>query len=171
MYLPGMQGVAPGSLIEKTVLIQARPGVIYQALTEARDLAHWFCDRASSEPRVGGELRALWKTGKEGQKGRALFTRIIPEELVELRWIDDGQGTLPEEKACHTLSYTIRSGRGTTTEVVMRDSDQPMEDLEAFERLSTGWNGVLLELKDYCERKERSAKRRFNAAPTGLPTV
>ena len=96
---------------------------------------------------------------------------MIPEELVELRWIDDGQGTLPEEKACHTLSYTIRSGRGTTTEVVMRDSDQPMEDLEAFERLSTGWNGVLLELKDYCERKERSAKRRFNAAPTGLPTV
>jgi uncharacterized protein YndB with AHSA1/START domain len=164
-----MQTEERAGLICKTVLIQAHPAVIYQALTEARDLAHWFCDRVSSEPRVGGELRADWKTGKDSTRGRAIFTRIVPDEIVELRWVDDGQGPLPEDRAHHVLTYTIRSRRGTT-EVVMCDSDRPMADTEAFECLNDGWNSVLLELKDYCERKERSSKRRSaDARPTPDP--
>lgn len=142
--------------IEKKVLIQASPALVYEALTNARDLARWFCDRASSDPRVGGELVAYWKAGRASQKGRAVYTQLVPGELVELLWIDDGRGPDPEN-AHHILSYTVRLKRGHT-EVVMRDADYPPPDDEVYSILDEGWNSVLLELKDYCESKERSGK-------------
>jgi uncharacterized protein YndB with AHSA1/START domain len=78
--------------IEKKVLIQAPPHIIFNALTDARDLVRWFCDRASSEPREGGELVAYWKSGKTGIKGRARYVRLEPDTLVELLRVDDGHG-------------------------------------------------------------------------------
>jgi uncharacterized protein YndB with AHSA1/START domain len=144
--------------IEKKVLIQAGPAVIYRALTEARALVQWFCDRASSDARVGGEMAVYWRAGKEGHKGRATFTRLVPRESVELRWVDEPS---------HVLSYTIRTRRGTT-EVLMRDEDPSPQDDEVFAHLDAGWNGVLLELKDYCERRERSSRRR--PAVTSAPS-
>jgi uncharacterized protein YndB with AHSA1/START domain len=142
--------------IEKKVLIQAPPDIIFNALTDARDLVRWFCDRASSEPREGGELVAYWKSGKTGIKGRAKYVRLQPDTLVELLWIDDGQGG-PSDTATHSLSYSIRSRRGTS-EVVMTDRDEAPLSEDALEFLNSGWNSVLLELKDYCERRARSGK-------------
>jgi hypothetical protein len=43
------------------------------------------------------------------------------------------------------------------TELVMTDKDE-FSDSEEIALFDQGWNLVLLELKDYCERKERSAK-------------
>ncbi len=145
-----------GGHIEKRVLVQADPQLVYEALTNARHLAHWFCDRATSDPRVGGELTALWKAGRTGHKGRAVYTKLIPGEQVELLWIDDGRGPDPEN-AHHVLSYTMRITRGIT-EVVMRDDDYPPPDEQVYAILDEGWNSVLLELKDYCETKHRTGK-------------
>ena len=142
--------------IEKKVLLQADPQIVYEALTNARDLTRWFCDRATSEPKVGGELTAFWKAGRTGHKGRAVYTKLIPGEFVELLWIDDGCGPNPEN-AHHILSYAIRLKRGTT-EVVMRDEDYPPPDEEVYSILDEGWNSVLLELKDYCESKHRMGR-------------
>jgi uncharacterized protein YndB with AHSA1/START domain len=144
-------------IIQKKVLIKASPAIIYEALTEARDLVRWFCDRATSDPREGGELTAYWKTGRTGQKGRAVFRRFIPETQLELLWVDDGQGSVRDDSR-HVLCYTIKVKRGTS-EVTMRDEDFPPPDEETYAFIDQGWNSVLLELKDYCERKERSTKR------------
>jgi uncharacterized protein YndB with AHSA1/START domain len=144
--------------IQKKVLIQAPPPVVFAALTDARDLARWFCDRASSDPREGGELNAYWKSGKTGIKGCARYLKIEPNAAVELVWIDDGQN-VPPETPTHLLSYSIRSKRGTC-EVLMCDRDETTLDEEALALLNSGWNSVLLELKDYCERKARAGKGR-----------
>ena len=144
-------------VIQKKVLIKASPEIIFRALTEARDLVRWFCDRATSDPREGGELTACWKTGKTGQKGRAVFKRIVPGTQVQLLWIDDGQGAV-QDQARHLLSYSIKVKRGTS-EVTMQDEDSPPPDEDTYAFIDQGWNSVLLELKDYCERKERSGKR------------
>jgi uncharacterized protein YndB with AHSA1/START domain len=136
----------------KTVLIKASPGIVFQALTDARDLVRWFCDRATSDPREGGELTAYWKTG--ARKGRAVFLRVVPGAQVEIDWLDDDGG----QDSRHVLSYMIKLKRGTS-EVTMNDVGLPLPDEETYAYLSDGWNQVLLELKDYCERKERSAKR------------
>ena len=49
------------------------------------------------------------------------------------------------------------------TELVMLDKDDSQSDEEACQFLDQGWNSVLLELKDYCERCERTAKLRAPA--------
>ncbi len=154
-------GENPGTaVIEKMVLIQASPAVIYRALTEAREIANWFCDRATSDPRVGGELKAYWRLGSggEAQRGRAVFTRLIPETLVELHWEDEGAGKAQDGQQ-HIISYSIRLKRGTS-EVRVRDEGPDLTDADTQEILDQGWIGILRDLKEHCETKQRSVRRR-----------
>ena len=149
--------------IQKKVWIRASAEVVFGALTDPKELAHWFCDRATGNPCEGGELVAYWKAGKFVQKGRAVFTKVVPNSSLELFWIDDGCGT-DDSSSKHTLSYSIRSKAGMT-EVVMVDKDDSSSDGEIYALLDEGWNTVLLELKDYCERRERSHKIRSASKP------
>jgi uncharacterized protein YndB with AHSA1/START domain len=149
---------SPEGKIEKRVWIKASAEVVFKALTDSKELVRWFCDRASCNLREGGEFVAHWRTGKLGQKGRAIFTKVAPNTFLEMAWIDDGCGTLSGDPN-HTLSYSIRS-KAAMTEVTMVDNDNRTSDIDAFAFLDQGWNGVLLELKDYCERRERSLKLR-----------
>ncbi len=149
--------------IVKKVWIKASKNVVYCALTEPKELVHWFCDRASFDPREGGELTAYWRGGKTGQKGRAVITRMLPDATLELLWLEDGAAA-QEHSSSHTLCYEIRSKSGMT-ELVMTDKDESAPDDEAMAILDQGWNSVLLELKDYCERRERSAKVRPHPRP------
>jgi uncharacterized protein YndB with AHSA1/START domain len=151
-------GASSGSKISKKVWIKASTETVYRALTDSKELAQWFCDRASCDPSEGKELVAYWKTGKSNQKGRALFTRVVPESALELLWIEDGDGEQVQDSR-HTLSYEIRSKSGMT-ELIMIDKDDSAPDEETGEILDHGWNSVLLELKDYCERQERLIKPR-----------
>ncbi len=91
--------------IRKKVLIEAAPAFIFRALTEAKEITQWFCDRVTSDPRVGGELKAFWRMGNGGQalRGRAIFTTLVPDSQVELQWIDEGDGQCPEGEH-HTTS-------------------------------------------------------------------
>jgi len=148
--------VAEGSnnKIEKKVWIQASAATIFQALTEAKALEKWFCDKASCEPREGGELSARWDFWKPPNKGRARFTRIVPDLALELQWIDDGGNA----ESSHTLSYEIIARSGMT-ELVMIDKDIMPLDEETFAFIDQGWNSVLRELKDYCEYKERATRK------------
>lgn len=144
--------------IVKKVWIKASKNVVFNALTESKELVHWFCDRASLDPREGGELTAYWRGDKTGQKGRAVITRILPDVTLELLWLEDGMAE-QEPNTSHTLCYEIRSKSGMTELVMTDKADSPSDD-EAMAILDQGWNSVLLELKDYCERRERSAKVR-----------
>lgn len=144
--------------IEKRVWIKASAEVVFKALTSSKELAGWFCDRADCNPCQGGELIAFWKTGKDGQKGRAIFTRVEPNSLLELLWLEDRRDT-ESGPPKHTLSYRIKSKSGMT-EVTMVDREDTVPDEETHAVLDRGWNSVLLELKDFCERKERSRRLR-----------
>jgi uncharacterized protein YndB with AHSA1/START domain len=146
--------------IEKRVLIQASPATVFRVLTEAKDLARWFCDHATSDPREGGELIMRWKTGKTSKKGRSVITRFEKDALLEMLWLDEGN-ICTEDNARHVLSYTIIARRDST-EVLMSDEDDLPQSEEDINVLSQGWNNVLMELKDYCERTERLARSRFN---------
>ena len=143
--------------IEKRAWIQASAETVFQALTETGALEQWFCDKAYSNPHVEGELIAQWNDGKTKRKGRAIFTRLETPSGLTLHWVDDGRGE--DAAAAHTLSYEIHPRSGMT-ELVMTDSGEMEMDEETLGFLAQGWNAVLLELKEYCEHKERAAKKR-----------
>jgi len=146
-------------MIEKRVWIQASAETVFQALTETGALEQWFCDKAYSNPRIEGELIAQWNDGKTKRKGRAIFTRFETPSGLALHWVDDGRGE--DAAAAHTLSYEIHPRSGMT-ELVMTDGGEMEMDEETLDFLAQGWNAVLLELKEYCEHKERAAKKRSN---------
>jgi len=152
--------------ISKKVWIKASRETVYEALTDPKQLVQWFCDRASCEPVEGKDLVAQWKTGKSMQKGRAVFTRVFRGSSLELVWIDDGSGET-EKPSRHTLSYEIRS-KSDMTELIMIDNDADAPDEEIIEILDRGWNSVLLELKDFCERKERLSKPKRASRPRSV---
>jgi uncharacterized protein YndB with AHSA1/START domain len=143
--------------ITKKVWIQASAEVVYQALTESNSLEHWFCDKASCDPREGGELAAHWYNGKSHQQGRARITKLIPGSLLELLWVDDGAPSQQTEPN-HTLRYEIRS-KSEMTELLVTDQDDSPSDEETNSFLDQGWNSVLMELKEFCENKERNLRK------------
>jgi uncharacterized protein YndB with AHSA1/START domain len=147
----------PGKIIKK-VWIRAARDVVYQALTEPKELVQWFCDRASFDARKGGELVAYWKGGKTGRKGRAVITRLVPGSILELLWVDEGDGP-KENGGTHTFCYEIKAKSGMT-ELVLTDCDESGSDSEEISILDQGWNMVLVDLRDHCERNERSKKLR-----------
>jgi uncharacterized protein YndB with AHSA1/START domain len=142
--------------IRKRVFIQASAATIYRALTDAKALSLWFCDKATSDPRVDGELTAYWRAGKTGRRGLAVYRQLTPDLLVDLLWVDDGSGADPA-RASHRLVYTIMQKK-SACEVVVEDRDSAPSDDETYGILDEGWNAVLSELKDYCESAERSLK-------------
>lgn len=146
--------------IEKRVWIKAAAEIVYRALTNSKDLEKWFCDRAECTPSRGGELIAHWGSGKNGHRGRAVFAEIVPSAFLELHWMEEGKET-PGSASGHLLRYTIKSKSGMT-EVAMLDRDETPLDEETYAFMDRGWNLVLLELKDYCERKERIARMRLD---------
>ncbi len=148
----------PNGSIRKRVYIQASAATVFQALTDARALVRWFCDRASSDPREGGELAAYWRSGKSGTKGRAIFRRLESNSLVELLWFDEGRG-LAAAIANHVSSYRIVE-RSAACEVIVTDQDSSPIEEDTYTSLDEGWNLVLMELKDFCEREERSKRSR-----------
>lgn len=157
MILVTDRNPSSGNTIKKKVWIQASPEVVYQALTQSKDLERWFCDKASCDPREEGELIAQWFGNKERRKGVAVIRRLVPHKAMELLWVDDGCGVQPQAPG-HTLSYEIRSKSGMT-ELLMVDRDDAPSDEETCAFLDQGWNSVLLELKDFCENRERSERK------------
>ncbi len=147
--------------IIKKVWIRASKEFVYHALTDSKDLVQWFCDRVSLEAREGGELVAHWKGEKTSQKGRAVITRMVPGSVFELNWVDEGDG-VKKDGSAHTFCYEIRAKSGMT-ELVMTDCDESGSDEEEIAILDRGWNTVLVDLRDHCERKERSEKLRSHS--------
>ncbi len=152
-------------IIEKKVLIQASPEIVFEALTNAKDLVRWFCDRAASDPRVGGEFKATWRAGRSFRKGLAFYTQLDPARTVELTWEVEA-GADSGAIGVHTLRYSIRP-RKDGCEVTMCDAGNPPPDDEVYAALDHGWIGILRDFKEHCEARERAARKRLsrNAAP------
>lgn len=106
-------------------------------------------------------MTVCWKTRENSRKGRALITRFEKDALLEMLWLEEGDDR-PGGNTRHILSYKI-TARKDSTEVLMIDEDDLPQNEEDIDVLNQGWNNVLMELKDYCERTERGARSRFNA--------
>ena len=83
-----MTGTPPGTPIELTFATEvgAPRSRLFAALTEARHLEHWFCDRATSDPRPGGELVVAWAgPGASVEPFRGQWTRMTPPDACGYR--------------------------------------------------------------------------------------
>ncbi len=145
-------------VIEKRIVIHARPDTVYRALTESRYLAKWLADKADAKPVAGGSLLLYSGVGDTAKGVDAAYTELVPGRTVRFRWIArilGGQKTA--ERGHHENAFLIvESPDGVI--VTMRDHEAPAPT--DSERLKTeqGWDQVLVALKTLCEGPEAPGK-------------
>ncbi|MBK8096296.1 MAG: SRPBCC domain-containing protein [Planctomycetes bacterium] len=129
--------------------IQSPPDTVWQAITEAREIARWFAPDVIAEPRVGGRLVWQWgqahtwtQTIEAFEPGRHLRTRY--DSVV-----DDGQGG----RKPLFVDFHLEGHGGVTTLRLVHSGFGPEGDFDAeYHGISGGWPVELRSLRLYLQR-------------------
>ena len=131
-------------LIEKAIVIKATPAKLFKALTDARELTKWFCDRAESDPRQGGRVVHAWGE----HEGRGVYKRLVPNQEVAIEW-ESHDHDLVEDLTIYRLAKTPQGTRVTVLDFALPDE---------LEDLSNGWEFQLKQLKSLYQAKPAKKK-------------
>jgi uncharacterized protein YndB with AHSA1/START domain len=155
--------------VEREILIEASPEVVWGVITEPEEISRWFSDDADIEGRAGADGTLTWRPG--GRGGNKEFDAIVPIRVIEaepfrrfsFRWNhpagagpDESNSALVEfnlaEEADGTRLRVVESGIGAVT----HGEESKARYLEDHEH---GWGKHLGELLDYVASKPRVAAR------------
>jgi uncharacterized protein YndB with AHSA1/START domain len=155
--------------VEREILIEASPEVVWGVITEPQQISRWFSDEADLEGRVGANGTLTWKPG--GRGGRKESELIVPIRVVEaepfrrfsFRW-NHPQGAGPDEGNSALVEFSLaEEANGTRLRVVESGIDLVTHDEEGkaryVEEHEHGWGKYLGELLDYVASKARGATR------------
>ena len=151
--------------VEREILIEASPEVVWGVITEPEQIVRWFSDEAEVEGRYGADGTLTWKPG--GRGGAKESELIVPIRVVRaepfrrfsFRW-NHPQGAGPDESNSALVEFTlIEKAGGTRLRVlesgigaVTRDAQDALRYLESHEQ---GWQRHLGEMLDYVSSKSR----------------
>ena len=104
--------------VEREILIEASPEVVWGVITEPEQISRWFSDEAEIEGRVGADGTLTWKPG--GRGGDKEADMIVPIRVVEaepfrrfsFRW-NHPQGAGPDREQLGTGRVQPQSRRPT----------------------------------------------------------
>ena len=141
--------------VEREILIDAPPDIVWSVLTEPEHVGSWFSDSAAIDLRPGGELILTWD-----EHGAVYWRveRIDPPHFVSFRWLRPMQGLSsgvePPEGNSTLVEFSLGAeGEATRLRVVesgfreLAGSEQ--ENALDAEEHSRGWELELGELRDY----------------------
>jgi uncharacterized protein YndB with AHSA1/START domain len=150
--------VAAGS-IERQILIEASPEVVWGVITEPAQISRWLSDEAEIESRAGAEGTLTWRPG--GRGGDKEIDAIVPIRVVEaepfcrfcFRW-NHPEGVEPDEGNSALVEFTLfEEADGTRLRVIESGIDAVTRDEEGKasyrEDHESGWERHLREMVDY----------------------
>jgi uncharacterized protein YndB with AHSA1/START domain len=155
--------------VEREILIEARPEVVWGVITEPEQISRWFSDEAEVEGHAGADGTLTWKPG--GRGGDRELDMIVPIRVVEaepfhrfsFRW-NHPQGATPDENNSALVEFSlIEEADGTRLRVLESGIDGVTHDEEGKARYldehAHGWERHLGEMLDYVALKPRGARR------------
>jgi uncharacterized protein YndB with AHSA1/START domain len=130
--------------------VKARPQIVFDAVTTAEGIAHWWGPDAGplllseSDPRVGGRYRVRFRMldGTEHESSGE-FLEIMRPERVVLSWRWQGGAEDPGESRIEITLRAVPEG----TEVTLTHSR--LHDEETRRSHEQGWTGSLDKLEAY----------------------
>jgi uncharacterized protein YndB with AHSA1/START domain len=153
--------------IEREILIEARPEVVWGVITEPEQISRWFSDDADVEARVRAEGTLTWKPG--GRGGQKESDLVVPIQVVDaepfrrfsFRW-NHPAGAEPDERNSALVEFSLTEEAGRTRlKVVESGIDAVTHDDETTARYREehrhGWGKHFGELLDYVGSKSRGA--------------
>jgi uncharacterized protein YndB with AHSA1/START domain len=155
--------------VEREILIEASPEVVWGVITEPEQIVRWFSDEADLEGRVGADGTLTWKPG--GRGGRKETDLIVPIRVIEaepfrrfsFRW-NHPQGAAADESNSALVEFTLVAEAGRTRLRVLESGIDAVthgeEDKTRYhESHARGWERHLGEMLDYVVRKTQEAAR------------
>jgi uncharacterized protein YndB with AHSA1/START domain len=155
--------------VEREILIEASPQVVWGVITEPEQISRWFSDEAAVEGRAGADGTLTWRPG--GRSGDKASDAIVPIRVVEaepfrrfsFRW-NHPEGSEPDESNSALVEFTlIAEGDGTRLRVVESGIDAVTDDERGRARYREGhehgWEKHLGELLDYVASEPGGARR------------
>ena len=138
--------------IEREILIDAPPRVVWSIVTEAKHLAGWFSDEAEIDLRSGGRMLLTWR-GHGAYEGRV--ETVDPPRLLAFRW-QTREGEFSEANSTLVVMTLEAEETGTRLRVVESGfATLPWPDnarARYADENSKGWLTELDELRDYVAR-------------------
>jgi uncharacterized protein YndB with AHSA1/START domain len=142
--------------VEREILVDAPPSVVWEVVTEAEHISGWFSDSAEIDLRPGGRIALVWAGG---QTEHGVIEEVEPPHRFSFRWIrgsaheaTDGNSTLVE----FALSAEDGGTRLRVAETGFSTLDWPDERRkEEVESHARGWESELGELRDYVHGRGR----------------
>lgn len=130
--------------------IRARPAIVFDAVTTAEGIAHWWGPDAGpvliseSDPRVGGRFRVRFRLldGSEHESSGE-FLEVTPPERIVMSWRWQGGLEDPGESRVEIILKAIPEG----TEVTFTHAQ--LHDEESCRSHKDGWSGALDKLAAY----------------------
>jgi uncharacterized protein YndB with AHSA1/START domain len=145
--------------VEREILIEASPEIVWGVITEPEQIGRWFSDEADVQAHAGADGTLTWRPG--GRGGSKEVDMIAPIRVVDavpylrfsFRWghpqnisPDEDNSALVEfsltEEAHGTRLRVLESGIGAVT----HDDEDKVRYLDSHEH---GWEKHLGELLDY----------------------
>jgi uncharacterized protein YndB with AHSA1/START domain len=155
--------------VEREILIEASPEVVWSVITEPEQISHWFSDDADINARPGADGALTWRPG--GRGGERESEMVVPIRVVDaepfhrfsFRW-NHPQGAGPDEGNSALVEFSlIAEGDATRLTVLESGIDAVTHDEEGkanyLEDHSHGWERHLGEMLDYLASKPRGASR------------
>lgn len=155
--------------VEREILIEASPEVVWGVITEPEQISRWFSDEAEVEARVGADGALRWKPGgRGGSKERHLN---VPIKVVEaepcrrfsFRW-NHPQGASPDESNSALVEFSLTEEDGRTRLRVVESGIRAVaQDEQSMTRYMQhhegGWQRHLGEMVDYVASQSGGAAR------------
>jgi uncharacterized protein YndB with AHSA1/START domain len=155
--------------VEREILIEASPEIVWGVITEPEQISRWFSDEAEVEGRGGADGTLTWRPG--GRGGDKEFDSIVPIRIVDaepfrrfsFRW-NHPQGAGPDETNSALVEFSlIEVGGGTRLRVLESGINAVTHDEEGNARYredhERGWEKHLSELLDYVASTPRGGAR------------
>jgi uncharacterized protein YndB with AHSA1/START domain len=158
-----------GDSVEREILIEASPEVVWGVITEPEQISRWFSDDADVDALAGADGTLTWRPGGRGREKE--FDTIVPIRVVEaepfrrfsFRW-NHPKGARPDENNSALVEFSlIEEADGTRLRVVESGIDAVTRDeagkARYLEDHEQGWEKHLGEMIDHVASKPRGATR------------
>jgi uncharacterized protein YndB with AHSA1/START domain len=155
--------------VEREILIEASPQVVWGVITEPDQISRWFSDDADVEGRAGADGTLTWKPG--GRGGSRESDLVVPIRVVEaepfrrfsFRW-NHPQGAGPDESNSALVEFSlVEEAGGTRLRVLESGVGAVTHDEEGKARYledhGQGWERHFGEMRDYVAAKTHGAAR------------